>query len=547
MKKREKSNYNIFLIEYALSRKYILYYLLTISIIFIMSIILIKRPLYQAEIIDILSSPKELKVEDLINKLIIFLILLLLNYHLNYFKILISQIISEKIAYDLLTNINQKIGTINCSYFFKKSFSDIQVIINKDIEIIKTFGITSLINLASNIIILIIIIPFMFTIDNRITIINVALILLIPIFSKFLGKHIEFVSKDILAIYRQLLFVIEDNFINWRNTKLFSKYKYIIDRFDPIVFKYQKQVIKRDGLYTLNNMITIFLQISGTASIWVIGVKNIIEGNMTIGIIMALMNYQNMIVGPILEITNFYNEFHTAKESFNNIYSFFNEKDESLENGFSVKDIRNIKVFNLKFAYDKNEILNIKNINFKKGNLYVIKGNSGQGKSTFMDILSANIDNYVGDIIINGLNLKDINISSYRSKISYLMQFPSFYYDYFKNNINNFSDNRYMELFNIDEEIYNKKIDSKNKNLSGGQYKILDFIRNLNKDSSILILDEPTAGMDRDNKRILLNEIKKIAINKIVIMSTHDEEEIRIADQVYELIDGDIKNFSKNT
>lgn len=541
MGKNKKSNYSIFLMEYALSRKYLIYYFITISIIFIISIIMIKRPLYQAEIIDILSSPKGLNIEVFMNKLIIFLALLLLNYLLNYFKILISQIISEKIAYDLLNSINEKIGMINCTYFLKKSFNDIQVIINKDIEIVKKFGISNLINLVSNVIILIIVIPFMFIIDNRITIINVALISLIPVFSKFLGKHIECVSKEILVLYRQLLSVLEDNFTNWRNTKLFSKYKYIIARFQPVVFKYQKQVIKRDSIYTLNYIITTFLQISGTASIWIIGVKNIIEGSMTIGIIMALMNYQSMIVGPILEITNFYNEYHTAKESLNNIYSFFNENDENLESGFFVKDICNIEICNLKFAYDKNEILNIKNINFKKGNLYAIKGSSGQGKSTFMDILSGNIDNYKGDIIIDGLNLKDINISSYRLKISYLMQFPSFYLDYFKNNLNHFSGDKYMKMFNVDAEIYNKKIDSKNKNLSGGQYKMLDFIRNVNKDSSLLLLDEPTAGMDRINKKILLDEIKKISINKIIIMSTHDEEELIMADQVYELVDGDFR------
>ena len=310
MGKNKKSNYSIFLMEYALSRKYLIYYFITISIIFIISIIMIKRPLYQAEIIDILSSPKGLNIEVFMNKLIIFLALLLLNYLLNYFKILISQIISEKIAYDLLNSINEKIGMINCTYFLKKSFNDIQVIINKDIEIVKKFGISNLINLVSNVIILIIVIPFMFIIDNRITIINLALISLIPVFSKFLGKHIEYVSKEILVLYRQLLSVLEDNFTNWRNTKLFSRYKYIIARFQPVVFKYQKQVIKRDSIYTLNYIITTFLQISGTASIWIIGVKNIIEGSMTIGIIMALMNYQSMIVGPILEITNFYNEYH---------------------------------------------------------------------------------------------------------------------------------------------------------------------------------------------------------------------------------------------
>lgn len=456
MQKEKKSNYYNFLIEYALSRNYSIYYIFTILLILVISIILIKRPLYQAEMVDMLTNAKELKIEYFMNKLMIFL-LLLLNYLLNYFKNFVSQIISEKIAYELLTDINEKISTINCSYFYKKSFSDIQVIINKDIEIIKTFGITSIINLTSNIIILIIVIPFMFKIDNIITIINMVLILLIPLFSKLLGKYIEFVSKNILVTYRQLLSVIEDNFNNWRNTKLFNKYKYVISRFEPIAHKYQKQVIKRGGLYTLNSTVTTFLQICGTASIWVIGARNVINGNMTIGIILALMNYQNMIMGPILEITNFSNEFHTAVESFNNIYSFFNEKDENLMNGFCLNDISNINVVNLKFSYNKNEILNIKDINFEKGNLYVIKGDTGKGKSTFLEILAANIDNYKGNIIIDGLNLKEINISSYRSKVSYFMQFPSFYYDYLKNNLSILSKDRYMRIFNLDKQIFDKK------------------------------------------------------------------------------------------
>lgn len=67
----------------------------------------------------------------------------------------------------------------------------------------------------------------------------------------------------------------------------------------------------------------------------------------------------------------------------------------------------------------------------------------------------------------------------------------------------------------------------------------------MNKDSSLLLLDEPTTGIDSDNKIIILKEIKKISNNKIVIMSTDDEEEMRNADQVYELIDGDLRLLSK--
>lgn len=204
-------------------------------------------------------------------------------------------------------------------------------------------------------------------------------------------------------------------------------------------------------------MITTVLQILGTTCIWIIGAKNIITGNMTIGIVMALMNYQNMIVSPILDITNFYNEFHTAKESLNNINFFFNEKDEDLETGFKITDINNIKVSNLEYSYNKNTILNISNVEFKKGNIYVLKGSSGQGKSTLMDILTANINNYKGNILIDGIDLRKINLSSYRTKISYSMQYPNFYYDFFEENLNTSQKARNVKIFNIDPKIFEKK------------------------------------------------------------------------------------------
>lgn len=69
---------------------------------------------------------------------------------------------------------------------------------------------------------------------------------------------------------------------------------------------------------------------------------------------------------------------------------------------------------------------------------------------------------------------------------------------------------------------------------------MLDFIRNTNKNADILILDEPTSGIYKNNKIILLEQVKKISINKIVIMITHNEDEVKIADQIYELVDGNI-------
>lgn len=538
MNNKNNKNYIFFLLNYAFKKELITYYGIMIFIFIIVSVIYMKRPIYQAEIIDMLSKSESIKKNIILEKLLFFLALLLSSYILNYVKEYLARIVSERISCDLIMDLNRKINNVDNTYFLKNSFNDIQVKIDKDIEIVKNFGITSLINLVSNILVLIIVIPFMFTIDRAITTINVILILLIPIFSKIIGKDIEKRSKTIIALYSKLLLIIEDNFMNWKNTRLFFKYNYVISRFNPIVIQYKREIIKRYKMYIINKTVAILLQFIGTVFIWIIGIKNIFEGNMTIGIIIAFMNYQNLITNPILEITNFYNEFHTAKESLNNIYNFFEYPDEKRNKAIDIKGISSIQVADLEFSYNDNRILNIKKIGFEKGKIYAIKGCSGKGKSTFADILSGNINYYRGKIVVDGINLEDINITSYRDQIAYVMQSPVFYNDYFVINLNNIDGVEEYD-FEVDKEIYLKKIDSKNKNLSGGQYKMLDFIRNMSKKCSVLILDEPTSGVDAVNKRKIINKIKSISADKIVLLITHDDTEAELADYVLELVDGD--------
>lgn len=146
------------------------------------------------------------------------------------------------------------------------------------------------------------------------------------------------------------------------------------------------------------------------------------------------------------------------------------------------------------------------------------------------------LDKYDGKILVNNINLNNINKNKYREKISYVMQFPIFYNDSIMNNLLLVNEDKnkilttakklniYQEIIKKDKE-WNTIIKKDNSNFSGGQIKRLDILRNTIKKFDLLILDEPTAGLDEINKEKVLRYIYNISKDKIIIIITHDDSE----------------------
>ena len=120
---------------------------------------------------------------------------------------------------------------------------------------------------------------------------------------------------------------------------------------------------------------------------------------MTVGTILALMNYQNIIMNPILGIADFANEYHTAMASLKDIYRLLSSQDIEREGKNRIRKIRELTLDNVGFCYSGSEYMIFKNLNvtFQTGKLYAVLGKSGQGKSTLFKLLT-------GIVIGNGLD-----------------------------------------------------------------------------------------------------------------------------------------------
>lgn len=180
----------------------------------------------------------------------------------------------------------------------------------------------------------------------------------------------------------------------------------------------------------------------------------------------------------------------------------------------------------------------------EKGDIIGIVGPSGSGKSTLVDLLLKRILNYNGKITINGIDLKDINRTSYYNLISYLEQDAFLFKGSLKENIA--FDNFNGENFEISTELsqvkkFNGKkdedfeIEIKGKNVSGGEKQRIALARALYKNSNLLILDEFTSALDFETEQEVVKNIEKISKDKIILIITHRKLPLSICNKLIDL------------
>ena len=199
-----------------------------------------------------------------------------------------------------------------------------------------------------------------------------------------------------------------------------------------------------------------------------------------------------------------------------------------------------IEFKNVSFSYNKKNILKNFNLTIQKKEKVVFMGDIGSGKSTIAKLIVGLKRYESGDILINGVSLRSLNINKLRNYITYIPQHPKLFnrtlYENITYGLEKVSENNIYKILKdvglddvviIFKDIMHKKVGKSGSNLSGGQRQIVWLIRALLKDNNMIILDEPTSSLDKQSKEkimILINELSK---RRNIILITHDKDIIK--------------------
>ncbi|HFL2485559.1 TPA: ATP-binding cassette domain-containing protein [Clostridioides difficile] len=281
---------------------------------------------------------------------------------------------------------------------------------------------------------------------------------------------------------------------------------------------------------------------------------------LTIGDFIIIKSYYEILLQSVIYFTGILKSYPDAKVSYNRIFEILDTKLES--NGdIRLNDIDSIELKNIAIEFDGRNIINNFNYMFEKGNVYLIKGNNGSGKSTLVKLLlGLYIEEFKGDVIYNNTNIKDIDMYYVRQKlISIMDQEPLLLHsDFYKNITQNLNevDNKTSELIDNMINDINLKLNKNNESgtilnsnndFSGGEKQKIALIRAIAKDPDIIVMDEPTSALDRETTNFLIEKIKTLKKNKIILIVSHDEKLNCLADKVIHIeIQDKIESINMN-
>lgn len=360
----------------------------------------------------------------------------------------------------------------------------------------------------------------------------------------------------------------KDRFI--KEIKLFDLNEYLVERFKDYRFKFHQQnkyiFFKKDSFslaYQLTNtLISSFLAI--------LAFYEAIIGYILVGNVMTYINVVSKIENAISAIVVSYFSLVQDNMYVENIRTYLTYENKTLNNIVSekqkIKEIKKIKIINLSFKYpnSKEKVLDKINLEICAGENFALVGKNGSGKTTLIKILCGLYDNYEGAIYVNDINLRNIEMSSYKKLISAIFQDYNCYEFTAKENISfgdiqNFDDlTRVREAAKISgaDEFISKLPMGINQQLgnwfeegiqlSGGQWQKIAISRAFMKKSHLLILDEPSASLDPISEYNFYEKIIHEDTGNIKIFITHRFNNAKFTDKIIVMDKGKIVEFGSH-
>ena len=368
-----------------------------------------------------------------------------------------------------------------------------------------------------------------------------------------LAKRMKKISKQSQEKTSDITSALSEIFTNIEIIKANNAQEYEHSRFVDENNKFFRLNLKSVKIEQLVSPLMETIGSIGVAAVIIIGGKDVINGNINMGAFFSFLTALFMLYTPLKRIVNIYNKMQDAIAASERTF-FLMDKVSQIKDGQKElnEEINLIKFKGVRLSYGDKEVLKGINLEANKSEFIALVGSSGGGKSSLMNLLMRFYDVNGGEILINGINLKDIKIRSLRQNIGLVTQRVYIFNDTVAKNVaygREFNEdavinalklaNAYEFVSKLDNGI-NTILNEFGTNLSGGQRQRIAIARALYQNPQILIFDEATSALDNESEKEITKAINNLRSKKIIFVIAHRLSTVENADKIAVLSDGKI-------
>ena len=443
-------------------------------------------------------------LDSILSLIVIVLIFLGVYLIVSSLQQYVVEVLKNKIRYSLNKNLYQSYASRNIESFQKKDSSEILNEFNNEVNVVIDNYVSSKLNVFSLTISLIL---------GSLYIANLSVeILMFLLFCAFITIFINSIFKNrlkknqmnYLDSMKQWLCSIKNLCRCFNDIKILNLEKVFCDGLDIENKNIEQSTLKNNGFIKILTSLNSFISQAMFSLTLLFGIVLIHYNRLTVGQLLGIAQASNMVIMPIVNYANLRNMIQSSKPVLQKLLdnSMCYEENEPI---VFDEQIHDIKIKNLSYAYGARLILDLNNLVIDQGKKYLVIGKSGDGKSTFLDILTK--QKKADGIYVNDKDLKDVQFSTYADTFSYVNQNNDLLPFSFEQNItlgrkmSKYSLKELVTIFNL-ESLFDKErdnLDFEHLNLSGGEKQRICLARAMYRNKKWLFLDEAFSAIDKTN------------------------------------------------
>ncbi len=505
--------------------------------------------------------------EGLVKLALLLFLLLFMQGILQYLLSYTTEWIGQRTIFDLRMEVFRHLQRLALRFFDKNPTGRLVTRVTNDVESLNEMYSSGIVMVFGDIFTMIGIFYFMFKLSFELSLVTLSVLPLLFYATFLFKKKARETYREIRTLIARINAFLQEHFSGVSVVQVFNREEEEFKKFDQINAKYRDANIKSIFYYAVFFPAVELISAVGIALIIWYGGGKVIKGTVTIGTLISFIQYTEMFFRPIRDLSEKYNIFQTAMASAERIFKLLDTKIfiKKPENPVKLEKIHGeIEFKNVWFAYrDDGENLGdedwiLKNVSFKinAGEKVAIVGATGSGKSTIINLISKFYEPQHGQILIDGIDIKNIDERELRKHIAIVLQDVMLFSGDILMNITLGNEKITMDkviesarLIGADKFIeklpngYFESVHERGANFSVGERQLISFVRALVYDPKILILDEATSSVDVETERLIQNAIEKLLENRTAIIIAHRLSTIQNSDKIIVLHKGEVREI----